>query len=85
MDASAIPDSAFCLKWRLTWPDRDVLHDFVGFDGETRVCRIYRTAPPSLGERWYWCAGQTRNLGTGQADSARAAALAAERAYFAAE
>lgn len=78
-----IPDSAFRLKWRLTWPDRD--HDFAGYDGETRVCRIYRTMPPSLGERWWWGAGQTRNLGTGYADSAREAALAAETAYFRAE
>lgn len=76
------PDTAFRLRWRRTWPDDDrSREDFVAREGKY-YCRIYRDAGGPQSGRWYWTAAKEYCLGTGFADAAREAALAAERAYF---
>jgi hypothetical protein len=45
--------------------------------------RIYRSrVPAQVGGQWIWAVGEQTNLGTGTAETARAAALAAEAAWF---
>lgn len=70
------PDSPYRLRWKRTWPDEQ---DFTArlADG---FCRIYFEAGGPQGGSWFWTASKTTQLGSGHADTGRAAALAAERA-----
>lgn len=74
-----IPNSAFRLRWRATWPDKP--DDFVARVGP-HYCRIYRMNGGPQDGRWYWCAARDAALGSGHGDTARAAALEAERRFF---
>lgn len=73
-----ILDSAFRLRWRRTWPDEQ---DFTA-RRDDGFCRIYYEAGGPQGGRWFWTASKTTLLGTGHADTARAAALAAEQVFL---
>lgn len=79
---TATPDPAFRLRWRRTWPDEPRSRDdFVAREGKF-YCRIYLDNGGPQSGRWYWMAARDYNLGTGFGDTAREAALSAERAYF---
>jgi hypothetical protein len=83
VSASEIPDSAFRLRWRRTW--QDVENDFTAQPADGESCRIYifrGGEAPFLG-RWRWIANRDIYLGSGFADTAREAALEAERTFFA--
>ena len=73
------------LQWCRTWPVGDA-DDFVAHDPDHPMmhARIYRSrVPAQVGGQWSWAVGEQTNLGTGTAETARAAALAAEAAWFA--
>lgn len=69
------PASPYRLRWTRTWPDEQ--------DFTARVpggfCRIYHEAGGPNGGRWFWTASKETQLGSGHADTGRAAALAAEQ------
>ena len=75
------------LRWRRTWPDgAGDPNDFSAGDPAhpDMHARIYlsRSGAP-VGGAWIWAVGEQANLGTGTAETPRAAALAAEVAWFA--
>lgn len=86
---NAPPGIELRLKWRRTWPDRE--HDFVGVDmrfGEQSAAgRFYwvNTSNPVY-DRWTWAITGDGFFGGahGAAKSAREAAAAIEREWFAA-
>ncbi|MBX5045859.1 hypothetical protein [Rhizobium lentis] len=74
-------------KWRHAWKEKPG-DDFIGFDGETCMGRIFRIEFTGSDERWYWLisADGSPRLGwpaAGYEASARCAACRVERIYFA--
>lgn len=73
-----IPDSAFRLKWRETWPGES-REDYTVREGH-KYLRLYRhTTGGSQSGRWRWFSSSSR---TGFGDTAREAALDAEKDWF---
>lgn len=75
------------LRWRRTWAEgAGEPDDFTAGDPDHPCmhARIYlsRSGAP-VGGAWIWAVGEKASLGTGTAETARAAALAAEGAWFA--
>ncbi|OJU12276.1 MAG: hypothetical protein BGN85_09485 [Alphaproteobacteria bacterium 64-11] len=52
MSEQAIPDPKPRYRWRHTWPDKG--DDFMGFDGDRKIGRIYRAAWSPDGGAWCW-------------------------------
>jgi hypothetical protein len=77
MAASTIPDTAFRLRWRQTWPDHP--DDFTA-RADGGYCRVYRMTGGPQDGRWFWVAARSRTLGTDFADTAREAAIKADGA-----
>ncbi|TBW32611.1 hypothetical protein EYW49_21985 [Siculibacillus lacustris] len=70
------------LKWRRTWPaEPNAADDFMATGDDLISLRIYRlVGGPQVG-RWAWFAARDeRSAGRGEADTPRAAAIAAETA-----
>ncbi len=74
-----IPASAFSLNWRQTWDDKP--DDYVART-DSVFCRIYHQMGGPQRNRWFWTCARVKQLGSGHADSARQAALAAETLYL---
>ena len=70
-----IPASAFRLRWQPTWPGAEA--DFTAHR-EAGFCRIYHEPGGPNSGQWFWTAAQTTQLGSGHADTPRAAAMQAE-------
>ena len=76
-----IPNSAYRLRWRRTWPDQP--DDFAARLGDEGFCRVYLfTGGAAQAGKWYWVANRGTCLGSGFAEMPREAALAAERTLF---
>lgn len=76
-------------KWRHSWPERKG-DDFVGFDGNRRMGRVFKIDLPQFNERWFWLLSLegTERLNwpiAGYEASANSAACRLERIYFAIE
>ncbi|WEA23832.1 hypothetical protein [Rhizobium binxianense] len=74
-------------KWRHAWKEKPG-DDFIGFDGDACMGRIFRIDLTGFDERWYWlvAADGSPRLGwpaAGYEASARSAACRVERIYFA--
>ncbi|ANK86215.1 MULTISPECIES: hypothetical protein [unclassified Rhizobium] len=74
-------------KWRHAWKEKPG-DDFIGFDGETCMGRIFKIDLTGSDERWYWLIsadGSPRRgwPAAGYEASARSAACRVERIYFA--
>ncbi|PDT00922.1 hypothetical protein CO666_27690 [Rhizobium chutanense] len=74
-------------KWRHAWKEKPG-DDFIGFDGETCMGRIFKIDFTGSDERWYWLIsadGSPRRgwPAAGYEASARSAACRVERIYFA--
>jgi len=65
------------IGWRKTW--EDVENDYVGFDGETKIGRVYLVT--TSGTAPYWAAFPAKGGGSMRADSRRVAMLAVERVW----
>ena len=61
------------------WPAKD--SNFQARDGKA-YCRIYRINGGPQDGRWWWGAARETKLGEGVADTAREAALDAERVFL---
>ncbi|MFS2179067.1 hypothetical protein ACCC98_24485 [Rhizobium pisi] len=74
-------------KWRHAWKEKPG-DDFIGFDGDACMGRIFKIDLTGSDERWYWLisADGSPRLGwpaAGYEASARSAACRVERIYFA--
>ncbi|MGF6174718.1 hypothetical protein ABIE33_003026 [Ensifer sp. 4252] len=73
-------------RWVLTWPG-EAEHDFIGFDGDQLVGRIYRVDHSPLNGRWKWQVGRIPGVRenvmphSGWADTARQAAAKTEQNF----
>ena len=79
MPPSVVPDSAFRMRWRRTYQGAGA--DFTARAG-VGFCRIYHEPGGPNSGRWFWTAAQTTQLGSGHAETARQAALAAEGLFL---
>ncbi|MFB2607290.1 hypothetical protein ACE04B_35900, partial [Rhizobium phaseoli] len=74
-------------KWRHAWKEKPG-DDFIGFDGDACMGRIFKIDLMDASERWYWLIaadGSPRRgwPAAGYEASARSAACRVERIYFA--
>jgi len=79
MPHSAVPDSAFRLRWSRTWSD--VSDDYTARKDDA-FCRVYHEAGGPQSGRWFWTCCRTTQLGSGYAGTVREAALNAETALL---